>query len=351
MHRLLLNLLLSAVCLAQAVEDSLAVPGLRLWYGLEQQVGRGGRSQPAFNLLGSLRPSEGRSLAYRLNDGPLRELQIGAGAHGFGDGRRLARTGDFNADIPLDSLRPGFNRVELICSDSTRQSLVVELRDGDGGLPRSIDWREPAQAVGQAIDGHWRREDGWLRLVESGYDRMFLLGASDWQDYEVETRVRVLAIDEETGPHSGAPGVGLLLRFEGHRAGGFRNYPETQPLWGYLPFGMLGWLRWMRGLDAAPELQALRGDSDIHQAFGVRDIELDTSYGLRMRCETVAANDAGQAGTRYSFKLWLADEAEPDEWSWQWLQYSTRALQRGGCALVAHHVEAAFGPVSVRAIP
>ncbi len=343
------SLLLCAACLAQAPGDSLAVPGLQLWYGCHQQAGRAGRGQPAFNLLGSLRPSAGRSLAYSVNGGPLRALSIGAGEDGFGDGRRLARSGDFNADIPFDSLRLGLNTVELVCSDSTRQSLQVELHEGDGSLPRRIDWQQAdLQALGQVVDGHWRVEDGWLRLLESGYDRLFLIGEPAWQDYEVETSLRVLVVEEQTGPHSGSPGVGVMLRFEGHRSGSFRNYPEAQPLWGYLPFGMLGWLRWVRGTEEKAELQAMRGDMDIHRGFALRRIELGTCYGIRMRCQTLPPDAEGNDGTRYSFKLWPADEPEPDAWSWQWDQFSSRALRSGGLALVAHHVEAAFGPVEVQ---
>ena len=75
---------------------------IKIWYGLEQRVGHLGEAQDDFNLLGEVVcPGEIADLRYILNEGPPVSLSVGNRPDGFGDGRRLARTGHFNADIPI----------------------------------------------------------------------------------------------------------------------------------------------------------------------------------------------------------------------------------------------------------
>ena len=46
-------------------------------------------------------------------------------------------------------------------------------------------------------------------------------------------------------------------------------------------------------------------------------------------------------------RLWPAAAVEPLAWDWEHVQASPDALRRGGVALVAHHVDASFGAISV----
>ncbi len=329
-------------------------PRLQLWYGETQEVGAGGRPQADFNLLGRLQPPE-LALRYRLDGGPARTLTVGAGT--FGDGLRLARRGDFNADIPLDSLRVGPNIVTLeVCAESgvvLRQEVTVTLREAEPpALPLTIRWAEveELQAVGQAVDGHWRIRDGELEVVESGYDRIFLIGDQGWQDYEVRTSFRVLEVADRTN-RKGFPGLGLLMRFAGHVVGGFRNWPEAQPKWGFLPFGHLGWVRWRVAAEQGRvNLESFRGDGTARPQ-GIADCTPGARYGLAMRCATEPDGPGGQGVTRYSYKLWPLDEEEPPGWSWEVVQVSEHALRSGGIGLLAHFCRAAFGDVEVRPLP
>jgi hypothetical protein len=59
----------------------------------------------------------------------------------------------------------------------------------------------------------------------------------------------------------------------------------------------------------------------------------------------------GEGVTRYDFKIWKSATAEPATWFWQQVQVSHHALRTGGLALLAHHVDASFGPVQATPLP
>jgi hypothetical protein len=358
---------------------------VQVWHGLQQEVGHLGTAQSDFNLLGRIENSQHvESLLVQVNDGPLKSLSWGSGPWGY---RRLAGKGHFNADIALHDLHPGKNSVRVQITDkmARTQTVVVNLTksEGDCPLPATIHWSEvedPQECV-QMVDGHWVLGKKGLRTGHSGYDRLFLLGTTQWRDYEVTVPVTVHKVDRKTGPHSGGNGVGLILRFAGHVTRGHRNFPDEQPKWGYQPFGAICWLRWKPGRPrAAPQKQFYAGYSDRHRDFGPASVLLEHTYFLKARCETLSQRPAGSLQgkrialmeereyrawedgaqvtrlvgdeqprgiTRYRFKIWPAGKREPKEWDWQVVQVSVHALQKGGVAFVAHHVDVTFGDVNV----
>lgn len=327
--------------------------GISLWYGKHQQVGHLGVAQDDFNLLGCLNPPEGfLRLNYALNQDQPVDLTIGRGPTGF---RRLARSGHFNADIPIRNLQPGKNHIVLtaVRSDGTRLTEDVFVHRHEHGacpLPYSICWRDVGkpQEVGQCVDGLWQVEPKGLRTGHIGYDRIFLIGNTSWRDYEVTVPVTIHYVSEQTGPRHGGNGVGLILRFSGHVVGGHREFPPAQPKWGYQPFGAIGWLRWKQGLNtSAPQLDFYRGDNDRTTHFGVYPVKVGRTYWMKMRCETQPDTSDGHGVTRYSFKIWLDGRDEPQIWNWQTIQTSEYALRRGGIGLLAHHVDATFGDIIV----
>jgi len=268
--------------------------------------------------------------------------------------RRLVEDGDFNADIPIDQLMDGENTITLEARTGEgaviRESLKVNRETGDCQLPFQIRWQEVAnpQDVGQYVDGKWRLTEKGLRTAQVGYDRIFLIGNRDWQDYEVRTTLTLHAVPgEDIAPLHGGNGAGILWRFAGHVVGGHRDFPQAQPKWGYQPFGAIGWLRWPRDHSGPPYLQFYPGSSDYSTDYGRFSAELETVYALRLRCATLPDATSGDGVTRYSFKIWLAGEPEPDDWTWQHLQTDPHALRRGGPALLAHHVDLTFGDVTV----
>jgi hypothetical protein len=331
---------------------------IEIFHGLSQRVGHLGEAQDDFNLLGRLIPPENvKSLTYSLNGGPAQSLVVPFRKDGFGDGRRLAANGDFNADIPLRSLRVGENHIKLVASGKSGSVVTTDVvlvrQEGVCLIPFNIHWNEvnDPQDVGQYIDGKWGKDRFGLRALRSGYDRIFLVGDRSWRDYEATAEITVHRIDRATGPKSGFNGLGLIMRFSGHTIGGHRNFPFSQPKSGYQPFGAIGWLRWTAGSDADPQAQYYRGDNDESKNYGAFTILLETNYKMKMRCETLADTAYGQGVSRYSWKMWLSGEDEPSSWDWQETQISTHALRTGGVAFVAHHVEASLGDISVVRLP
>lgn len=328
---------------------------INVWHGLSQKVGHLGYAQSDFNLVGSVSGFEDlAALTYSLNGAAPVELNIGRGK--FGDEHRLAAPGDFNADIPVSLLRDGRNTIVVYAEGAKDQktsvTAYVEKRKGTYPLPMHIDWdkvRDP-QDVGQFVDGKWAIENGGLRTLRTGYDRVFLIGDTTWQDYEVTVPFTVHRVDSQTGPVSGGNGLGILMRFTGHVNGGPRNFPTGQPKWGYQPFGCLAFLRWKKNEpDGDPYKQFYRGDKDHTQNYGTMPIIPGKVYQMKMRCVTLP--DEGREGvTRYSWKIWRNGENEQSGWDWVVEQKSEHALRKGGVVLLAHHVDVTFGDVRVEEI-
>lgn len=324
---------------------------ISIWHGLQQKVGHLGHAQDDFNLIGNVIGYENLALlTYSLNGAVPVNLNIDR--EKFGDTRRLAAPGDFNADIPISKLRAGRNTILITAIDSlnrkTSVTAYVDKLRGAYPLPVHIKWNKvkDPQDVGQYVDGEWALKKDGLRTSRTGYDRIFLIGDTTWVDYEVTTFFTINRVESETGPVSGRNGIGVLMRFTGHVIGGPINFPAGQPKWGYQPFGSIGWLRWKDGPDKNPSIQFYRGDNNQAQNFGTISIVNDKQYFLKMRCVTLP-DDGSEGVTRYSFKIWKIHEKEPSQWNWEIDQKSKHALRKGGVAFLAHHVDATFGNVLV----
>jgi hypothetical protein len=320
---------------------------IEIWHGAQQKVGHLGNGQADFNLMGRVEdPQKLLALQYTLNDSIPVELNFRAY-------RRLAMDGHFNADIPIAALAPGRNTIEVqgrYADGMARQTVTLERLFGASALPVHIDWSgiSDPQDVGQYVDGHWRTGEDGLRPAHLGYDRLFLIGDETWQDYEITAIVKIHEVTEETGPLSGGNGLGVVLRFTGHLIGGPRRFPIAQPKWGYQPFGAIAWLRWKRGdPDGAAFHQFHPGDSKETVKYGEVEVRLGEAYVLKALCQTLPDDEQGRGVTRYAFKFWPAAAAEPQAWDWEHVQASRDALRRGGVALVAHHVDASFGDISI----
>lgn len=339
---ILLLLLAGAAALGWARFGNRPEAGLEVWYGPHQRVGHLGTPQPDYNLLGV---ASGTRLTYALNGAPPRELSLGEGTFGF---RRLGAAGHFNADIPIADLREGPNEVLLVAEGrgaEARATVTIErIAGAPPSLPLSLRWSElddPLEA-GQAVDGLWTLEDGGLRSAAPLYDRLFLVGDPAWTDYEVRTSVTLHRVAARTGPTSGAPGVGVILRFAGHTVDPPR-FPDAQPKWGFQPFGAILWLRWSNGGAGAPPVpQFYRGDRNASEDGA--PLVAGDRYELRARCDT---DPEDPRRTRYRLRAWPAGTEEPDGWDLDVTQESDEALRAGGVCLVAHHVDVTFGDLRV----
>jgi hypothetical protein len=320
---------------------------IEIWHGTQQKIGHLGNGQADFNLMGGVQdPQKLLSLQYTLNDSIPVELNFRAY-------RRLAMDGHFNADIPIAALAPGRNTIEVegrYADGVARQTVTLERLSGASPLPVNIDWSgvSDPQDVGQYVDGHWRLGEDGLRPEHLGYDRMFLIGDETWQDYQITAVVKIHEVTPETSPLSGGNGLGVVLRFTGHVIGGPRRFPIAQPKWGYQPFGAIAWLRWKRGdADGAAFHQFHPGDTKDTANHGKVEVRLRETYVLKALCQTLPDDEQGRGVTRYAFKFWHAATDEPQAWDWEHVQTSRDALRHGGVALLAHHVDASFGDISI----
>jgi len=330
-------------------------PEIVIWHGLRQKVGHLGIAQDDFNLMGRVSPAGSiASLTYRLNGGPFVRLNFGEDTPGF---RRFAGLGHFNADISMRDLRPGTNSVEVIAVDGTGrravQEVIVDLQSGSYQLPVNIDWAtiDDPQDVGQYVDGHWELGPDGLRTKHMGYDRIFLIGEKNWQDYEIEVSMIINQVDEDASPSDGGNGLGILFRFTGHINGGPRNFPKMQPKWGYQPFGAITWLRWEPGKPVdTPYMEFHRGDINRRLNHGQFPVEIGELYWMKAKCQSLPDRSNGESVSRYSFKIWRHGNMEPAGWSWQETQISRHAKRKGGVALLAHHVDVTFGNIRIKSL-
>ncbi len=339
---------LAAVLLAAAVSGWAAAPVwagesdgvIDIWYGTTQRFGHLGNPQRWVNILGNASDPDGiASLTYSLNGGPQRSLGVGP------DTRRLQRPGDFNVEIDSADLLVGDNTVVITLTDTlgheTLASVTVQF-DNATVWPEnySIDWSHVG-ALDEAVvvvDGKWTLTADGPRPAEPGYDRILAIGDITWDNYEAVVPVTIHAIDPNgfNWP-SVAPGLGVMLRWQGHTQWG-----NWQPNIGYLPQGGTIWYDWG---DNGGRLKLFGDDGlNILDNSG-RHLDFDIEYIFKIRAQTQPGE-----GTLYSAKVWEATRPEPDDWDFSGLD-GPGDLTSGSMLLIAHHVDATFGNVTVTALP
>lgn len=312
-------------------------PVIDVWYGPHQVFGRRGLPQRWVNILGNVSDPDGiASLTYSLNSGPALPLSLGP------DTRRLVARGDFNVELASTALGSGLNQVTITAIDllnnTTVQSVTLEYIPGKvWPLPYSINWSlvENLQDVVQVVDGLWSVGQHGLRPRVLGYDRIVAIGDMSWSAYEITVPITVHGIDPAGFQWpSIAPWIGIILRWQGHS-----DWGGAQPTIGWKPVGAFLWYSWKGNYFS------LKGDS----GFAVDDplrrkLEFGVRYYYKMRVQTVP-NDSHQLGW-YKAKIWPDTEPEPSTWTLRGSE-KWQDLPNGSLLLVAHHVDATFGNVSI----
>ena len=317
-------------------------PVIDIWYGSEQHFGYNGEPLEWVNVLGNVSAAGPiATLEYRLNGASARPLSLGP------NNRRLALPGDFNVEIAYADLAPGNNHLEITATDDLNRTTVSTVTlhytsTVQGSLPYEADWSGAAkiEEVGQVVDGLWAIEGATVRPLVLDYDRLIALGDIDWTDYEVTVPVTIHGIDAGGfDPPSNGPGVGLLFRWQGHF-----NWSGEQPNNGWQRLGALGWFRWSRVNDTVvTRMQMLGQDGRIIQAKAAQP-QFGKTYYFKMRVETM------QNGLpHYQLKVWESTQTEPIAWDLAGNGLDGEPT-RGSILLVAHHVDASFGTVSIQPI-
>ncbi|HSQ75492.1 MAG TPA: fibronectin type III domain-containing protein [Bacteroidota bacterium] len=329
----------------EATTDARPGPTVTIWNGLNQAFGNIGTPQRWVNILGNVSDTlDIDSVYYRLNNGTPVMLSLGP------DLRRLQNKGDFNIDLRYAELNAGLNTVKLRARNVLGgiEDTTITVYDNSSSavwpLPYRVRWGSPTSLKDsvQVVDGKWEIIGGRARATERGYDRIFAIGDTLWQDYEVTTKLTVYGIDSTSvgfDPPSSGPAIGILMRWTGHT----NNPIGGQPLPGYLPLGALGWIHWTSPSTSQWEII---GNNLTEEALSSSPtLQFGVSYTLKFQVQTVA----GQGGY-YKFKVWKSSDPEPAEWLLS-AQESLSDPQNGSILIVAHHVTADIQEVHATAIP
>ena len=307
-----------------------AGPSIAVWYGDHQEVGASGTTSVWTEVLGNVTDPDGvASLTYTLDGGPSQPLSLGP------DLRRLQFPGDFNVEIDNTLLPPGEHTVVLTATDSlgntSTRSVVIDRVAGTAPMPFVVDWDTAGAigAVGHVVDGLWSTASGALRTSQLGYDRVVAVGDLTWTNMDVVVPFVVHGLGPDSGtPQSGAPLVGLGLRWRGHS-----NESGEQPSIGFWPIGAYTWYRWQNG--GRVELYA-SGGSPVDRTYV--PLEFGTPYVMHARAVTVGVE------TTYQYSVWPEGEPEPP---WQVELTTSNGHLSGSVALIAHHADVSFGTVTI----
>lgn len=312
-------------------------PTIDVWYGPVQNFGQVGRPQRWVNILGnisSLQPLT--SVTYRLNGGAAQPLKLGAD-------RRLDEPGDFNIELDYADLQ-AVNEVVITATDasgSSSQTVTVNRAAPQAWpLPYSIQWNsgQPLQSLVQVVDGLWQIQGNTVRTAEPGYDRMLALGdmGATWKDYEVQAEVTVHNIDQKGFNTQGnGAGIGFISRWRGHY-----QIEDEIPRQGWRQLGALAWYRWTTNNTEGMELRG-NGGAGI-DTNGNKTVQFGKTYLFKLSSLSTSPGSPSY----YRFKIWEKGQQEPVFWDAEGFGKAGE-LESGSVLLLAHNVNASFGPVSV----
>lgn len=306
-------------------------PVIDVWYGDDQTLGASGTPQRWVNVLGNVSDADGVvSLSYSLNGLPPRSLRRGP------DLRRLYGPGDFNVQLAEADLPIGASTLVITAADATgdtsTRTVTLRKAPGSAALPHVVDWSTATSpnAVAQVVDGKWFTGPSGLTVGELGYDRTVAVGDRSWTDFEATVPVTVRALGPGAGtPQSGVPLVGLGLHWNGHT----QNKTE-EPAVNWFPTGAFAWHEWYGS--GRFTLQGNAGSPLVRKSMAW---QMGATYVMKARVQKEGA------GVRYSYKWWVQGSAEPADWALS--VYEDSGPGQGSLLLIAHHVDATFGTVTV----
>jgi hypothetical protein len=306
---------------------------IEIWHDDHLDVGGPGAAglpQDFANLLGRVWFS-GTSISatYRVNDGPNTSLPLGATS------TRLAHRGDFNIELPVDSLSPYPAENHVVISATTSEGTVerevsVWLRPPQVSAPSlDLDWStlgdiSEVDDVAAIVDGHWDLRPEGVHVAQLGYDRLIAVGDRSWSPgYDVTAEVTVHDFRNYGG-------LGIAIGWQGHTG-------SATPRTGW-PLEALGWVRY---LPDGPEAQIMTyAQNEI--ARRAVTMQPGSSYVYRVRSDRLGAGTA-----RFSMKFWPRGSSEPADWILQ-KDVPERA---GSVLLVAHHAEVTWETLRVVPTP
>jgi hypothetical protein len=273
------------------------------------------------------------------------------------DGYRLQSPGDFDAQISIadPALVAGRNQVAISVVDGSgavqaSRSMSFTWTSGNRWpLPYVASWGAGPQTAARVVDGYWEVVPGGLRSTRPGYDRLVAIGDVTWTDYRVTVPVTLNSLSTATCDctRDGGPAVGLLLRWDGHEQEGS---PTAQPAAEPWPFGAIGVFHWNSAAPgSAPDRFELLGSPRYENVVAAdrsgRRMTAGTTWTFSMEVATLPGGES-----RYRFKAWPGTGADPTPGVWDLETIEGQDASdpaSGSLLLLAHHVDATFGTVTV----
>jgi hypothetical protein len=308
---------------------------MQIWYGDSQTFGAPGVPQQCVNILGNVSDfDEIASLTYSLNGGPPQPLSTGEDAY------RLVDAGDFNAEIDYASLNPGNNTVVITAIDNegltTIHGVSVNYVAGQT-WPSSYSitsWPTNLQSAGQVVDGLWQvQEDGTLRTIQQGYDRLIDIGdRGTWKNYLVTAEVTMNSVD----PWAGA--VGIVVGWQGHSDVQYGETLTIQPRIGH-PYP--AFFFYSAGIAGPSALDIWTNTATVIEkplATGARTLQTGVKYIFKCQVQ-----QNGSGGSHFSFKVWPANGSEPSAWDVQ----ADGDVSQGSILLGAYRADVTFGQITI----
>lgn len=317
-----------------------------VWYGDSQTFGNPGNPQRAINILGNIRSHHPiKKLEYSLNEKAFHPLSKGA------DGRRLARDGDFNVEIYRYLLHEGINnlRIRAVDSDGNKAEKAISISytgKETWPLPYQVSWQH-SEAAGNPyglsqeevylMDGKWKIEYSRIRTLEPYYDRVLAFGDSTWENYEVRTDVIFYGHSKpDPGPPTfGVSHVAIAFRWPGH------DVDTNQPHVKWYPLGVTCEFQISASRDSCRWRMLYGGRARTENTEWNRQIELGRLYKMAARVETI-----DDTSSRYSAKLWAAEQPEPLSWDLIGIK-EDETMFFGSALLLSHNTDVSFGHVSI----
>lgn len=327
-------------------QSAVNAPVITVWHSQNFNFGANGDPQKWVNILGNVNSGAFPliSLSYTLNGAFGGNLNRGP------DERRLTAPGDFLIEIDYSDLVPGNNQVVISATDSnnvtTTAPITVVYTDGGNSWAAqtyTYDWTglTSINPKAQVVTGLWTIDGSTVRPTVFEYDRLLALGDLSWKDYTVTVPITVYAIDESgyDAPSFG-PAVGLIVRWQGH----FNNDTASQPNLGWRRLGALGWYHWYKeGGQTLAGFQFL-GHTGANWGEDTRQLVFGKTYNYKLN---VQSNPDPIKPSTYRFKVWDAALTEPAAWDFTSVGHPDET-KNGSVLLVAHHVDAKFGAVTVK---
>lgn len=321
-----------------------AVPTITVWDGLNQSFGGAkGNPQKWINIRGNVATANPIStLQYTLNGGPANSLDLGP------DARRLAQTGDFNIELDHTDLAVGANTVTITAIDNiggSDEETVTVTYQNSGAFPAdtyTYDWSGATKVndIAHIVDGNWIINGGTIEPTWIDFDRLVALGNMSWKDYTVTVPITINAIDDTGfGAPSNGPGIGVMVRWLGHYDADNGFQPQT----GWRRLGAMGWYRWTKDQGVTLSGFQLLNDNGNVVTEDSRQIEFGKTYIYKLQVESVSGPNSPAT---YRFKVWESGQPEPAAWDMTNVGKAGEP-RSGSVMLVAHHVDASFGEVTV----